>query len=376
MAMLWGFLGAGSFSYGQAALSAARDSTAPLASLETELKPLADTVLRGEDYPRRLASNEALLARLGRILQRPESYDYPFDSLQTISIVEPVDRSFRIFTWQLVVWDRYHTRAEHYYHGFVQRRYVSPATLDTHYVVIPLQDKVDYAPAVEAEQLTDENWFGALYYKPENSTAGVLTYQGEYAQYNALTDKTKKQDIKYYILLGYNGHTLGQNYKLLDVITFDPQDSSRALFGVPIFQFGGVAKYRSVWRYGDNAHFSLNRRLVVSERFLGLGKKKTLMLVYDNVTLPRKARPSELYAVGADGTQSALYWINRWNGPRKGFFYNLRNVTVYDPTIEGYDPKVIRRQMKEEEKRLRKMGVDFSEFRALERERMSGAFDE
>lgn len=327
--------------------------TAPLPELEEELQPVAMEILRGPSYTRALALNQQLQERLEAMLARPESYNYPFDSLTTISRLYPADDAFRIFTWQLVLQDTFNTTREHTYHGFVQRKYTMQNGKDT-ILLYNLNDEVDYDPRVESMQLDQTNWMGALYYKPKMEDHGVMVYDGKYARVDGLTGKLDKRDVRYYILMGYNGHTIGANYKILDAITFDPQDSSKVLFGVPIFHFNSVAKYRVVFKYSDNSHFSLNQRLVVT----GLFRRKRPMIVFDHLVAPRNANPHELFAMGPDGTQDALYWINRVLNNRKGFFVYMRNVTVYDPSIEHYDPKVLERQMKREEKRLRRMGIE------------------
>jgi hypothetical protein len=316
-------------------------ATSPLATLEAELQPIAQEVLQGNDYARKLGQNQLLFTQLGKVLQRPDSYHYGFDSLVTISRQFPADQSFRVFTWQLVQQDTANSIREHVYYGYVQRMWVD-STGDSLIVVIPLIDSADYHARIETEELPNRRWLGALYYKPEYAPFGVLTYDGQYAKFNNRTQKLQKFPIRYYM-------------KMLDVISFDPRDSSRVSFGAPIFTLtGAVQKYRMVFKYSDNSPFSLNQRLVVTG---GLIKKKRLMLVFEHLEMPRAARPLELYALGTDGTQDAMYWTDRVNDQRKGFFVLLRKVTVFDPRIEGYSPKVLKKQAKLERKRLRSMGI-------------------
>jgi hypothetical protein len=326
----------------------------PLPQLERELMPMAREVLEGRDYARKLSLNQQLFTQLGKILLREDSYTYPFDSLTTISRQYPADQSFRVFTWQVVQQDTQNSIREHVYYGYVQRRYAQ-ANGDTVILVIPLVDSAEYHARIEGEELTNRRWLGALYYKPENADFGVMTYDGLFARYNNVTRKLQKFPVRYYVLLGYNGHDIGSNLKMIDVLSFDPRDSTRLVFGAPIFTVtGAVQKYRMVFKYSDNSPFSLNQRLVVTG---GLFKRKRPMLVFDHMELPRNARPHDLYALGSDGTQDAVYWSNRVNDQRKGFFLLLRNVTVYEPGIEGYSPRVLKQQLRLERKRLRRMGI-------------------
>jgi hypothetical protein len=294
---------------------------------------MAHHVLHSRDNHYKLKLNTQFTNRLHNTLQRPESYDYPFDSLKTVSRLFPEDNSFRIFTWQTVEMDEHNTFRQHTYYGLVQRKFKG------NIVLIPLIDKVDYFLTVENVELSNENWLGALYYKPRNSDYGVLTYKGEVGRYNAKKKKVIREKVSYYVLLGFNGHDIGSNYKMVEVLRFDEEDSAKVHFGTPIFNFNDIGKYRVVFKYSDNSPFNLNQDWVVTPPF----KKKRKMLVFDHLVEPKHSELN-LYGVGADGTQDALYWLNRVNGPRKGFFVFVRNVDVYIPEMEKYDPKVVEKQ--------------------------------
>ncbi|MBX3102490.1 MAG: hypothetical protein KF690_08285, partial [Bacteroidetes bacterium] len=69
----------------------ARYRTAPLADLETELAALGQTVLRHELFQYKDYANAQFLTLLQAVLSRPESYDYPFRKLETVSRIFPQD---------------------------------------------------------------------------------------------------------------------------------------------------------------------------------------------------------------------------------------------------------------------------------------------
>jgi hypothetical protein len=327
--------------------------TTPLAELERHLAPIAQDVLRNPDYSRKLAQNQRLQDYLKRILQREDSYNYGFDSLVTISRQYPADQSFRIFTWQVVQHDTAHNLREHLYFGFVQRKYVRRDGT-TEIIVIPLEDNVNWHPRIEAEEHTNKNWLGCLYYKPAYADYGVLSYDGQYQQLTG-TGRPVRLPIRYYILLGYNGNDIASNLKVVDVISFDERDSAKVRFGAPIFTISSaVQKYRLVFKYSDNSPFSLNQRLVLARKG---GSKKKMMIVFDHLAAPTNTAPTRMYSMGTDGTQDAIAWVNRVNDMRKGFFLLLLNVTPYEPGIEGYDPKLMRKFARAEERRLRNMGA-------------------
>ena len=56
-----------------------------------------------------------MVKTLVKALKIPGSFDYPFDSVPTVSIVYPDNRDFRIITWQMELKD-----LSHRYFGAIQ----------------------------------------------------------------------------------------------------------------------------------------------------------------------------------------------------------------------------------------------------------------
>lgn len=343
--IVWIFLSLGVYSND-------RDQTAPLSELEEELKKIAEEILNNDSLEYKLEINLVFQKRLYTILQREDSYDYPFSNLKTISRIYPEDNSFRIFTWYIT--DKVYKFC-HYY-GMVQRK-ITQKDGKTKIVVVPLIDKTDNLPAVESTVLTPENWMGALYYVPKNKNFGVSTYEGVTYRYHPIKKKHIKEKYKFYVLLGWNGHDISTNYKIIDTINFeDKEDTSIVTFGLPIFYFTRVPKSRVVIEYSDNSSVTLNYAKVVRKSFLFFKKKKE-MIVFDHITMPKNTRPTAYWQAGADGTYDALTFYNKFFENRKGFFGYLKNVTVYVPELEKYNPKVIKKQAEAERKRLQKEGI-------------------
>jgi hypothetical protein len=329
-----------------------RDRTAPLDELVRELRPIAENVLRHADVGYKIQQNQELSARLIAILARLDSYDYAFDSLTTISRLAPEDDAFRIFTWMFV-----DPSDNHLYYGIVQRRVTLPNGTST-IKVIPLYDRIDKTADVEQLELTDQRWLGALYYQPRNTKFGVLTYKGTLYRPNYNTERVEKQPATYYVVLGLNEHTVGSNYKVMEVIHFKADSLDRVYFGLPIFYGSAVPVHRRVFKYSDNAVFSLNVQWVVEKSLMG--KRKELMVVFDHINAPNMATdadPSEYWDYGPDGSLNAFRWVDKVYEQRKGFFGLVKNVRVYDPSLEKYDPKQTRKRQKEEQARLRQQGI-------------------
>ena len=330
-----------------------RDATVPLVELEPELQQLAHVVLHDLHTPHKDSINRLLMRRLDIVLRRPDSYDYPFALVKSISRLAPQDQSFRIFTWTAYHFDSLRRPLDARYFGIIQRRASPQPRL--HY----LQDVVEPHERLSSDIGTPDRWFGALYYHPRNSSHGVLTFSGYVRTQHGLTGRPIRQPVNYYIVLGLNQHNLESNYKLVDVITFDPLDTAAVYFGAPIFYLkSGVPHKRVVFEYSDNSPFTLNLAYVLNSR-TGT-RRKQLMLVFDHIDRQGTTPQQRRLAAGADGTNDAFFFYRKkWIDQRKGLFFFLRDVAVYEPAIEKYRPEDLKKQKQADDRRRQNTGVPF-----------------
>ncbi len=322
------------------------NASAPLQTLEKQLRSVAEEVLRGKDFARKIELNELLKATLQAALMRPESFDYRFDSLTTLSRIYPEDQSFRIFTW--VLRDPQGTST---CHGMVQRKITEKG--QSRIVVIPLSDKMDRTRDIQRLRLNNEEWLGALYYKPRNSPFGVLTFKGEYEQINIKTQQPVTVKDKFYVIMGLNEHNAESNYKILDVISFDPKRPDRVYFGAPIFYTQGVPQSRIVLKYADNAACTLNYMPVQLTK-----SKNENMIVFDHLTEPDKFNPTSYYTYGADGGVDAFRYYPGQVEMRRGVLVLQKNVRVYEAATAAFDNNVRTKQREKESMKARQDGLD------------------
>ena len=149
---------------------------------------------------KRLEAQEKLLPLMKKALATPNSFSYPFDEIENISIQYPQDRSFRIVTWQLM-----HTDMNYQYFGFIQ-------TNATKSMVYELKDFSKSILKPEGQTLSTEKWFGALYYH--------------------IQDFKTKDGLKY-LLFGLNSNDTIEKIKLCDVLTLR---GGQVKFGAPVFE--------------------------------------------------------------------------------------------------------------------------------------------
>lgn len=321
-----------------------------LPAIENQLASMADDILLHDSLSYKIKQNKAFTTLLINTLKRPESYTYDFDSLRTISILEPEDKSFRIFTWHIVDqnYREYFGDQYYYYFGLVQRRYV-PASGPVEFLVIPLIEMPSIIKNIENTLLDNKTWLGAQYYPPKNLNflpKQTLKY------YSKELVKGKPQKIKqdFYVLLGWNGNDKKSNYKIVEVMTFDPEKKDRVIFGADVFYFDIIPKFRGFFKYSENAPFTLNYAYVKAGPF-NLFKKP--MIVYDHLAAPKQKTMKEIWEYGPDGSYDALSFYKRG-----GYFEWYRNIEL----AEKYNNRVTQKQLRElreqEQNRIKEAGIN------------------
>lgn len=368
------------------------DAWKPIEMVEKELAPLAKQILHGENDTEKFRANNEFARRFVQLLKRPESFDYPFDSLKTISMLKPKDNTFRIYTWLIVevesdtsrsLYDKHHS---HSYFGLVQRKFKRQ---DGKYemIVTGLRESAQVPRTYESMISDQNNWFGALYYKPKHQDE-ILSYDGHYYKLvpkskkeiksdnrkakpgqtitfipgkfkkRKLTETEKplikthkwvKRKVRYYVLTGWNGWGTKSNYKVIECMYFDPEDSTHVIFGAPVFYFESIPKSRVMFKYSENAPFSLNTGVVRRGLFR---MRKEQMLVFDHIAKPEYNKSNEMFwELGPDGSTDAL-----WFQKRLGVFMWLRDVKVEAEGSENLSQKQLQKQLRKRQKQMKRRG--------------------
>ena len=255
---------------------------------EDSLKILATEIIQGRNAADRLNADSQFTKMFVRALKINHSFDYPFDSLSTISRLIPGDSSFKIFTWQMVV-NEYVTRQ----HGAIQMR-----TADGLLKLFPLIDKS--AITLDKEDTIGNNlgWMGAVYYK--------------------LIEK-KSFGKNYYTLLGYDENNINSNKKVIEILTFKD--------GEPIF--GGAN-----FSFQDNSVIKKTRARYVMEYKKNSSPRLTYdpdqdMIIYEHL-ISETGEPNKKYTYIPDGDYEGLKWVD-------GKWVHIQKVFT-QKTPEGQEP--------------------------------------
>ena len=199
-----------------------------LHAIEDTLGVLVYAVVNDSIETERFAACRALIPALVRALKVENSFKYPFERLKGLSILAPPDSSFRIITWQLFVND-----STYRYYGAIQRN-------SRELQLFPLRDKrfeMDNLPL--HDQLTPENWYGALYYN--------------------LRQFDSKEGRKY-LLFGFDAFTFFEKRKVIDVLSFNK--AGQPTFGAPVFERAspppGPPEQRIIFEYSAETSMRVN----------------------------------------------------------------------------------------------------------------------
>lgn len=197
---------------------------------EDTLRMLSYYVLRGKQEEDRFFACQNMIKEFVQALRTPNSFQYPFDSLNRVSFLYPPDSSFRIFTWQLYV-----DANTYRYYGAIQMR-------SSELKLFPLIDRSELIEdAAEQVATTHRDWYGALYY--------------------SLRQEDAPDGTRYYTLFGFDNHRLMTRRKLIDVLTFDAD--GQPTFGAPIFVNDLVeseprTKHRVILEYSAEGSIACN----------------------------------------------------------------------------------------------------------------------
>lgn len=249
------------------------------------------------DAAERFRSDSFFTRILVRALKTNNSFEFPFDSLSTISRVYSPDSIFRLFTWQVSRDEDLHRR-----HGAIQVK-----TVDGSLKLFPLIDRSFLINNQKDTVTNHEWWIGAIYYKI------ILK------EYN---------NKKYYTLLGYDENSIRSTKKRIEVLHFNENGSP--VFGGNFFSF-----VKDTIPQKDQARFWIEYKKNGNGRMLY--DEELQMIMYDHL-ISETNEPQKKFTYVPDGDYEAFKWINgKWQHVEKVFTQKLLDgqAPVEKPMIES-----------------------------------------
>ena len=234
---------------------------------EDSLKGYAYDIVNAETATQRFVADSSFIRSLVRALREPNSFYYPFDSLETISRLYAPDSTFRIFTWEFKKDD----------YMYLQEGAIQVKKADGSLKLFPLFDYSMFTEKPLDSVRTRRNWIGAIYYK-----ILLKTWQGR----------------KYYTLLGFDDYSFTSNKKWMEVLTFN--DEGEPEFGGPYFSFAQDSVHKPT-----QYRFDIEYKKEAATRF---NYDPDLdMIVYDHL-VPEGDHPEKKDTYVPDGDFEAFQW--------------------------------------------------------------------
>jgi hypothetical protein len=245
---------------------------------EDSLKDYSVKIIQGINADNRFNADSMFTRILVRSLKTTNSFHYPFDSLQTVSILYSPDSVFRIFTWQLVINENVIRQ-----HGAIQMK-----TYDGSLKLYPLIDKSDVTTNVQDTIGNNYGWIGAIYYK-------------------IIVKRSSNQN--YYTLLGFDENNIRSSRKIIEVLSFMNDE--------PVF--GG--RYFS---YEDDGVFKSARSRYIMEYKKEAGPRlnydKDIDMIIVEHLVSESNEPNKKWTLIGDGDYEGFKWKNgKWVHVEKVF---------------------------------------------------------
>ncbi len=205
--------------------SLAAQDTEEFREFEDSLVVLSQVIFAGSCEAEKYEANALFLELLQDALSLNNSFRYPFDSLQTVSILTSPDNRVRIFTWMIA-----RDNGTYEYFGLVQ----SYSRRDQDYVVYELTDMSNEIETPETRVLDHKTWFGAVYYD-------II--------------QTRSGQQRFYTLLGWDGHDPLIRRRIIEVLTLRSNGMPR--FGHNLFRYEHPQQRRILFEYSAMANMTL-----------------------------------------------------------------------------------------------------------------------
>lgn len=266
---------------------------------EFNLNTIYTKITRFATEEENLKNNKIFTEMLDSVLKIPESFSYPFSSLNMGKVTAP-DQTFRIFTWFMV-----HTNGTYETFGFLQRYFKNSNTVEVYY----LEDKATTMKDPFMTNCTPKNWYGATYYDIRMD------------KYDGITT---------YYLLGWRPNDIYTQKKVIETFRFDKKD--KPTFGYQTVELKGKGfKKRIIFEYSSKQTMMLRY------------EKKKKMYVLDHLAAaePRYEGIYEYY--GPDFSIDGYKF-------RQGKLHYVSDIDLHSPRTKASDyiPEKIKQKRKKE----------------------------
>jgi hypothetical protein len=252
---------------------------------EDSLRLFADSMINAESPAVRFRADSNFVRGLVRALRVKNSFNYPFDSLRTISRLYSPDSLFRIFTWQM--------KKDEYV--LLQKGAIQMRTADGSLKLYPLFDASMFTGKPQDSVRTRDNWIGAIYYR-----IIMKEHNGK----------------RYYTLLGFDDFSVSSNKKWMEVLSFNA--NGEPIFGGPFISFKEDSLKKPV-----QSRFAIEYKKEAGTVFNY--NPELDMIVFDHL-ISETDQPEKKDTYIPDGDFEGFKWVNgQWVHVYKIFDFKLED---------------------------------------------------
>ncbi len=245
---------------------------------EDSLRYYSVQIIQGRNAEDRLLADSIFTRNLVRALKAANSFHYPFESLQTVSILYAPDSLFRIFTWQLVINENVIRQ-----HGAIQMK-----TTDGSLKLYPLIDKSDITTNVADTIGNNFGWIGAIYYR-------II--------------QKKSMDQHIYTLIGFDENNIRSSRKIIEVLHFQ---NGEPTFGGRYFSYEEDSVIRTA-----HSRYIMEYKKEAGPR---LTYDKDLDMIILEHLISESNEPKKKWTLIGDGDYEGFKWKNgKWVHVEKVF---------------------------------------------------------
>lgn len=238
----------------------AQQSTNKLDVFQDSLIKISNIIYKTQSDESKLTENGKFVKTLVEALKEPNSFNYSFDSLKTVSVIKSPDQVFRTLSWYVQL-----ENGSYRYYGAIQMNNKGGLKL------FPLIDQTDNIG--DSNIITsNQKWFGARYYE--------------------IIPVVSSGKLPYYVLLGWKGNTAETTKKVIEILSFNKDNAN---FGMPVFDgkdFKG--KNRVIFEYNKQ-----NAMVLKTDKNAGL-------IVFDHLAPFDPEMVGRFQFYGSDGGTDAF----------------------------------------------------------------------
>lgn len=218
------------------------DIVGKIDSVGKSLNQLGNQIQSDSILSHRLMADSIFTKALVQQLKTPYSFNYTFDSLQSIKHIKSPDGMFKFFTWQIDLGDG----------TYRQRGAMQVPTNDGSLKLFPFFDNSDFVQNSSIGVFDRKKWIGAIYYDiiPISTNTGTI-----------------------YTLLGFDENTNTISKKVIEVLQFVNKEPILGgdYFSYPpdpTYPIAKVDRFILQYKKGSNAIIKYNletKRIIISE---------------------------------------------------------------------------------------------------------------